>query len=426
MLRFLGVTAAGLCVCIAPSAQAACASVNPSAIQSAYPSLGIASSVSLANALSNISALENAANASVQQRSLRQQRVAELRDQIQRYEAQRNANRRPINLRSRNILGELLRQSPPDPAHITRARAELRDVERQTGTTAVGEDRWAAADTQLGQAIDTLNADVSQTRTYEMLLDSDRLVRQRLLDCASLQGNSGRTLTASMGALDRFDRAIRPALGSAAAVAAPRFRSEIAALGSSESLRAWRQKTMPTAAAQAAMDANGVQAAYSSKLAELTSAETSAAQVRAAQAKRQADERQRLADAQRTREDAAQRRLLDQQRAQQGPASGGGSRGGGSSGEPTEAQMRAAIQANSGRVAERMGMGSITRITYFEKVGCEKAQGRVGWMCDYLVRMDGNPVTAFSDALAGPGTAFSGNGRFVLRANGWDVFNDPR
>ncbi len=413
----------------ASSAMAACSAVTPSDIQSSYPSLGVGSSVSLASALSNIASLESAGNASSQAVIHRQRRVAELRDQIQQFEIQRNANRRPINLRSRNILGELLRQGPPEPAYITKARAELREAERPAMASSIPEARWTAADKQLADVIDTLNVDISQNGGYDALVDSDRLVHQRLLDCATVQGGTGRTLIASTTALDRFDRAIRPALTTAAAGAAPRYRAEIAAISSSDALRAWQKKTFPTAATQNAMNATGVQAVYSARMAELTRVENAASQARAAQTKREADERQRLADAQHAREEAAAQRLLSEQRKAQGSSSGGGTaqrREGGSSGEPSEAQMRAAVQANSGRVAERMGLGAMARITYFEKVGCEKAQGRIGWMCDYLVRMDGNPVTAFTDALAGPGTAMAGNGRFVLRTNGWDVFNDPK
>ena len=126
--------------------------------------------------------------------------------------------------------------------------------------------------------------------------------------------------------------------------------------------------------------------------------------------------------------------------------------------EPTEAEMRAAVQAQYDNVnnasvesAERcnnpeynrgagnpiqameciglaVGGGGMTRdgrnvkpmkvtITTFEKIACEKAQGKAGYLCDYAMGYDTNNPSG----MTGPYTRkpMASQARFVKQGNRW-------
>jgi hypothetical protein len=59
------------------------------------------------------------------------------------------------------------------------------------------------------------------------------------------------------------------------------------------------------------------------------------------------------------------------------------------------------------------------KITRFEKIGCEKAMGQAGAVCDYSIGFASNSPYAQGvlNQLTGGGSA--GQGRFISRDNGW-------
>jgi hypothetical protein len=87
-------------------------------------------------------------------------------------------------------------------------------------------------------------------------------------------------------------------------------------------------------------------------------------------------------------------------------------------GEPTEAQMRQAVlelvQFKMSRVGMQVG------IEYFEKIGCEKAQGAIGYNCDYFVRYTGGAFD-FGNSLMGKNSVTEASGRFVFRNGRWTI-----
>lgn len=126
--------------------------------------------------------------------------------------------------------------------------------------------------------------------------------------------------------------------------------------------------------------------------------------------------------------------------------------------EPTEQEMRAAVQAQfdnvndaSADTAERcnnreynqgggnpllameclgqaIGGGGVTRdgrnvkpmkvsITTFQKIACEKAQGKAGYLCDYAMGYDTNNP----NNITGPYTRqpMASQGRFIKQGNRW-------
>ncbi len=86
--------------------------------------------------------------------------------------------------------------------------------------------------------------------------------------------------------------------------------------------------------------------------------------------------------------------------------------------EPTEAQMRQAVTEDLQFRMSRVGMQAW--VEYFEKVGCEKAQGAVGYNCDYFVRFGGGAFD-FGNSLMGKNTVTEASGRFVLRNGRWTI-----
>lgn len=414
------------------AAEAACSSATPSTLQSSYNGLSLSTAAVLAPALSSIAGLAAQEGRSRSEGSARDRRIAQLRQQVADYDARRQSVRRPLDLRNgQSLLRSMMQGATPDPPAIAAARSELKATNRQRTGESRNEDganELLGGDTQMSQAIDRVTRDTGVGASYNMLVSVDRLMRERVADCAAWRNEDGAGLSLSLDALERYDRASQSALVGAATAAAPRIKAEIAAATDSTTIQRLMRDYSATPSATAALDRVGVSQALVERQAAIASNERSVAAAARARSDAEAARLARAEAARKAREDAAEQVLLARQRSAQGSArpatSGGGSSASSSSGEPTEDQMRAALQANAGRVASRMGVGDWTKITYFEKVGCEKAQGRVGWQCDYLVRNDGNPMTGFLDAMAGPGTAMRGSARFVLRANGWDSFMD--
>lgn len=409
-------------------ASASCSAVAPSGLQTSFPTLSSSTAAVLAPAITGIANLASAeANGISAARSQDRRRLL-LEQQIERYDAQRQSQRRPLDFRNgQSLFRGLMQGARPDPPSIAAAKAELKAIQRGAGG---GNDlqrgqSYGDVDAQLATAIDRLAQEASSSGSFQGLTDSDRLVRNRVADCVAWRSATGVTLPQSLTALDRFERTTKAALRTAVTSIIPRVRSEIAAAPDSAALQRIRGEYFSTPSANEALAANGVTQALADRLAAVQRIET--AQANAAQTRREAASAQaaRIAAAQQAKAEAAERAVLARQRAAQGPSPAAGS-GFSSAGEPTETQMRAALQENAGRIASRFGMGDWTKITYFEKVGCEKAQGRIGWQCDFLTRSDGNPMTGFLDAMTGPGMAMRGSARFVLRANGWDAFVDQK
>ncbi|MBX3600599.1 MAG: hypothetical protein KF863_08240 [Rubrivivax sp.] len=64
------------------------------------------------------------------------------------------------------------------------------------------------------------------------------------------------------------------------------------------------------------------------------------------------------------------------------------------------------------------------RISSFQKLGCEKAQGETGWRCDYAAGIAGNVQLPPSMAVL-MGAGNHGQARFVRRGDGWLMIPDP-
>lgn len=58
------------------------------------------------------------------------------------------------------------------------------------------------------------------------------------------------------------------------------------------------------------------------------------------------------------------------------------------------------------------------KISAFDKLGCEKAQGEAGWRCDYAIGFAGNVALPPSLAAA-LGGGSHGQSRFVRRGGAW-------
>ncbi|HOB13974.1 MAG TPA: hypothetical protein PKN09_07005 [Novosphingobium sp.] len=86
--------------------------------------------------------------------------------------------------------------------------------------------------------------------------------------------------------------------------------------------------------------------------------------------------------------------------------------------EPTQAEMRAAVLSLTQWRMNSAGMN--VHIEYFEKIGCEKAQGAIGYNCDYLVRFGGDGFD-LGNAFLPKGAAQQASARFVLRDGKWIV-----
>lgn len=435
----------------AAPAAASCSTVDPSTLQRSFPSLGAGAAAALAPALSDVATLGEAEERNRSMAGARERRVEQLRQQVANYDAQRARARAPLNFRNgQALLRGLLQGNGPDPAHIAAARAELKAAERGPATGSAGADGGTAGvDTRLAAAIDRVTRDIASDAPFPMLVDADRLMRERVADCAAWRGSAGGSLTRSLEALDRQDQALRSAIGTAAAGVAPKAKAEIAAASDSASLERLARSYTGTPATAAAMERVGVAQALAARQAVVGGAERSAAA--AAQARRDAESaaRAKVAAAEQARADAAERTLEARQRA---AAGGGSTRGGGGgasvSGEPTEAQMRKAIQNRldgaqqamaEKRAACKSGSGGDNpivavqciallgpeaagvatphvSITYFEKLNCGAATTG-GYLCDYVIAADAGQYSS----LTGPQTA---NKRFVnTPARGWIVLD---
>lgn len=86
--------------------------------------------------------------------------------------------------------------------------------------------------------------------------------------------------------------------------------------------------------------------------------------------------------------------------------------------EPTQAEMRAAVLEITQFRMSKAGMR--VWIEHFEKVGCEKAQGAIGYNCDYFVRFGGDGFDLVNGFM-GRDVVQQASGRFVLRNGKWTI-----
>jgi len=70
-----------------------------------------------------------------------------------------------------------------------------------------------------------------------------------------------------------------------------------------------------------------------------------------------------------------------------------------------------------------MGAGEPMKITSFEKLGCERASGKPGYVCDYLLAMSGGVTRAMGPTMAALyGSGGAAQARFLKTRTGWIVF----
>lgn len=89
------------------------------------------------------------------------------------------------------------------------------------------------------------------------------------------------------------------------------------------------------------------------------------------------------------------------------------------SGEPSDSDMKAAIEQTFGGMNEQLGgVGKLigkdlsTKVKAFKKLGCAEAKGNPGFACDFEMTVDGPLGTKTEKASA----------RFVKGDKGWAVF----
>ncbi len=69
------------------------------------------------------------------------------------------------------------------------------------------------------------------------------------------------------------------------------------------------------------------------------------------------------------------------------------------------------------------GAGEPMKITKFEKLGCERASGKPGYVCDYLLAYTGGATGAAGPTMAAlVGRGGAAQGRFLKTSDGWVVF----
>jgi hypothetical protein len=123
-------------------------------------------------------------------------------------------------------------------------------------------------------------------------------------------------------------------------------------------------------------------------------------------------------------------------------------------GEPTESEMYDLLRAKFAAVAEQIqemksscrggysqndpgkavlclmgGLGGVAgadeplKITRFEKLGCERANGKPGYVCDYLIATSGRMHDALGPSMAAiAGRGGAGQARFLQSSSGWIAF----
>lgn len=70
-----------------------------------------------------------------------------------------------------------------------------------------------------------------------------------------------------------------------------------------------------------------------------------------------------------------------------------------------------------------MGAGEPVKITSFEKLGCGRASGKPGFVCDYMIGISGGITTAMGPTVAAMyGSGGAAQARFLKSKKGWTVF----
>jgi hypothetical protein len=82
-----------------------------------------------------------------------------------------------------------------------------------------------------------------------------------------------------------------------------------------------------------------------------------------------------------------------------------------------------AIMCLAGGMAKQSGADEAMRITRFEKLGCERANGKPGYTCDYLVATSGGATRGMGASVAAMvGRGGAAQGRFLKTREGWIAF----
>ena len=82
-----------------------------------------------------------------------------------------------------------------------------------------------------------------------------------------------------------------------------------------------------------------------------------------------------------------------------------------------------AILCLAGGMGNAAGAGEAMRITKFEKLGCERASGKPGYVCDYLLATSGGAARSMGPSMAAiAGRGGAGQGRFLRTRDGWIAF----
>lgn len=83
----------------------------------------------------------------------------------------------------------------------------------------------------------------------------------------------------------------------------------------------------------------------------------------------------------------------------------------------------AALLCLSGAMGKAVGAGDAMKITKFEKLGCERASGKPGYVCDYLVGVSGGVTRAMGPSMAAIyGDDGAAQARFLKSKSGWMAF----
>jgi hypothetical protein len=358
-----------------------------------------------------------------------------LEEQLARYDTARQqrsgSDLTKALLRGGNLgqqIGRELRRSI-DPPAVQRQRERLGELE-SAGT--LGRDQLAAARAQADRA-NALAANASGAMLqalasapggpdrFARLLTADRLFRERAIGCFEWQGTvlTDVTMAQAEVGMQRVAGELAAAATEAGRSAGPVLTAEIAALRTGSDVNRFRASYLSSQTGRDALGEAGVLPAFDRRSTEIVAEETAAAasaeqENRARLAEAREREAAALAREQASREEAAARvAVADRTRSQQ-------------TGEPTEAEMRDAIQAQFDFRTERLGFGQeAIRLTYFEKLGCEKAQDRIGYNCDY-----GSQIAFLRDLppIFGGGADLIqfNSGRFFRRGDAWDVIQQNK
>jgi hypothetical protein len=82
-----------------------------------------------------------------------------------------------------------------------------------------------------------------------------------------------------------------------------------------------------------------------------------------------------------------------------------------------------ALMCVSGKLMEHGGGSDPMTITRFEKLGCARASGKAGYICDYLLQIRGGMQRGMGPGLAAlMGQTGAGQGRFLKTRDGWVAF----